>query len=258
MFGFFRPSSCPCDPAAKAWLEKRLRWLSEQFEDSAFSGLPVVLPTRHFFPDPYDGSQASVRRMLDRVCRYMDVEPDRVVLKLVSRAGKVEMVNDAGRYLPDAAGTYRPSGENSVITIDRADLDPPINLVGTMAHELAHVRLLGERRIKSSVFDNELLTDLTVVFMGLGIFLANSPRAWHSQLSKWPGTTLNKPEYMTAPMYAYALAHLAWFRDEPRPAWAKHLLWHFRPEFRQALRYLWQTGDSSFQPTGAVRERAER
>lgn len=117
MFGLFRPS-CPCDSAAKGWIEKRLRWLSEQFEDSAFSGLPVVLPTNHFFPDR---------------------------------------------------------------------------------------------------------------------------------------TTLNKPEYMTAPMYAYALAHLAWFRDEPRPAWAKHLHWHFRPEFKQALRYLLETGDSSFQPGDTAR-----
>lgn len=163
MFGLFRPS-CPCDSAAKTWIETRLRWLNEQFEDSAFSGVPVVLPTSHFFPDHYDGSEAAVRRML---------------------------------------------------------------------------------------------TDLTVVFMGLGIFLANSPRAWRGQLSKWPGTTLNKPEYMSAPMYAYALAHLAWFRDEPRPAWAKHLHWHFRPEFKQALRYLLETGDSSFQPADTARARSE-
>jgi hypothetical protein len=61
---------------------------------------------------------------------------------------------------------YRQVGENFVIVIDRSDLGNPMNLVGTMTHELAHARLLGERRVDPEIYDNELLTDLTVVFMG--------------------------------------------------------------------------------------------
>ena len=40
----FQPS-CPCDVAAKEWVEERLEWLAEEFEDSAFSGRRIVLPT---------------------------------------------------------------------------------------------------------------------------------------------------------------------------------------------------------------------
>jgi hypothetical protein len=40
---------------------------------------------------------------------------------------------------------------------------------------------------RADAYDNELLTDLTVVVFGLGIFLANLPR-WASQNKKWPGT----------------------------------------------------------------------
>src|SRR5438270_9899995 len=83
----FRPS-CPCDPAAKAWVEERLEWLAGEFDDSAFSGRRVVLPTPEFFPDPYDGSKKAVRKLLDRVCEYMDVVPDLVALKFVADAGK--------------------------------------------------------------------------------------------------------------------------------------------------------------------------
>lgn len=242
-------AACPCDAAAKVWVEERLQWLSEQFDDSAFHGLPVVLPTNKFFPDPYDGSKGTVRRLLNRVCHYMDVSPGQVVLKLVSEVGKVFLVNDDGQYLPPgAAGTYRRVGEKFVIELDRSQLDNPMDLVGTMAHELAHARLLGEDRIDPDVYDHELLTDLTAVFLGLGIFLANSPRAWRSQMGKWPRTNLNKPEYMSLPMHTYALAHLAWFRGERRPPWAKHLHWHARPEFKQALRFLLETGDSTFRP----------
>jgi hypothetical protein len=33
------------------------------------------------------------------------------------------------------------------------------------------------------------------------------------------------PEYLSEPMLGYVLAHLAWFRDEDGPAWAKALRW---------------------------------
>lgn len=243
---------CPCDPEAKSWIERRLAWLSEQFDDSAFSGLPVVLPTRDFFPDPFDGSKASVKAMLNRVCRYMDVDADRVVLRLKAATGQVDLVDRTGLQLPGAAaGTYHQVGENFVITLNRDELVSPMNLVGTMAHELAHARLMGEGRVDPDIYDNELLTDLTTVFMGLGIFLANSPRAYQSQMSDWPDSNLKRPEYMSLPMYSYALAHLAWFREERKPSWARHLNFHLRPEFKQAQRFLWETRESAFRPGAA-------
>jgi hypothetical protein len=243
----FRPN-CPCDTAAKAWVEERLAWLDEEFEDSAFSGRPLVLPTPEFFPDPYDGSKKAVRALLDRVCDYMDVVPNLVALKLVENAGNLWLVNGSGQYLPGAAGTYSEGKRKYVITLDKAGLGDPMGLVGTVAHELAHVRLLGEGRLMREEYDNELLTDLTTVHFGLGIFLANTPRNWDSQYTKWPGTDLKKPEYMTPPMFGYALAHLAWFRGEKKPDWGRHLHWNARGEFRQALRFLHEVGDSGYKP----------
>lgn len=248
MLGWLFPPSCPCDPAAKGWVEERLQWLSEEFDDHAFNGRPVVLPTPEFFPDPYDSSKRAVRTLLDRVCGYMDVVPDLVALKFVSDAGKIWLVNESGQYLPGAAGTYHEGKRKFIISIDKSGLDDLVGLVGTMAHELAHVRLLGESRIMREAYDNELLTDLTVVYFGLGIFLANTPRVWDSQYTKWPDTDLHKPEYMTPPMFGYALAHLAWFRGEEKPAWAQHLHWNARADFKQALRFLLKTGDSAYQP----------
>lgn len=248
MFDWLFPPSCPCDPAAKAWVEERLQWLSEEFDDHAFNGRPIVLPTEEFFPESYDGSSEAVRNLLDRVCEYMDVVPALVSLRFVSDAGKIWLVNESGQHLPHAAGTYEEGSRKSIIRIDKSGLDDPMGLVGTMAHELAHVRLLGEGRVARDIYDNELLTDLTVVLFGLGIFLANTPRNWDSQYTRWPGTSLNKPEYMTPPMFGYALAHLAWFRNEESPAWASHLHWNARPDFKQATRFLFKTSDSTFKP----------
>ena len=121
------------------------------------------MPTPEFFPNAYDASKKSVHKLLNRVCEYINVVPDLIEQKFVSNAGKIWLIKTHGHYIP-------------------------------IAHELAYVRLLGERWIMLKVFDNELLTDLTVVHFSMGIFLANTTRNWPSGNSKWPDTKFRKEE----------------------------------------------------------------
>jgi hypothetical protein len=244
----FRPS-CPCDPSAKAWIEERLEWLHEEFPDSVFTGRPIVLPTPEFFPDEYDLTKRAAWKMLDRICGYMDVDSELVNLQVYKLEDKFGTVNERGEATTLVnAGTYQEEDGRFIIRINQNQLRNPMDLVGTFAHELAHARTLGESRAMSDEYDNELLTDLTVVHFGLGIFLANAPRHWAGSDSKWPGTNLRKPEYMSAPMFGWALAHLAWFRGESKPEWAKHLTHSARINLKQGLRYLRETGDSWYKP----------
>lgn len=246
MFGWLFGSSCPLDPRAKQWVEDRLLWLSNEFGADDLYGGTMILPTPEFFPDPYDGSRDAVYALFDRVCDYMGVEPGLVRLSFLRPAANpLFLVNDSGEAVPtEAAGLY----EGSVIRVNENEMTDPVWLIGTLAHELAHQRLLGEGRILSDVYDNELLTDLTTVFKGLGIFLANSPRHWDGNYTFWPGTELRKPEYMTGAMFGYALALLAWIRGEQNPGWARHLRSGVRGELWQGLRFLLKTGDAKLRP----------
>ena len=72
MFGWLKPQ-CPVDDTAKRWIENRLQWLSEQFGRDIFTRRAMILPTKEFFPEPVDGSEASIRNLLDQVCR---ISPD--------------------------------------------------------------------------------------------------------------------------------------------------------------------------------------
>jgi hypothetical protein len=248
MFSWFRPV-CPCDPAAKRWVEDRLRWLTRQFGLHVLLERPIILPTEEFFPDPWDGSTKAACAMFHRVCEYMGVDRTCVELRFFDQ--KERSWSPLGRAFGIKAGTWSGAEQpwlRGVVSIERGGLYQPADLVGIMAHELSHQRLLGEGRADPDAFDNELLTDLTAVFFGFGVFLANNPRKSTGKLDRWPGTSLFRPEYLSEPMLGYALAHIAWHRDEGRPAWAKALRWAPRAVFKQGHRFLTQRADSSFKP----------
>lgn len=247
MFGWFKPT-CPVDPRAKRWIEERLDWLTDQFGLDVFTRRAVILPLEEFFPDPYNGGYDSVRTLLDRVCGYMDADPGNVELEIMDDREQLGLVNSDGHFLPQAAGLYDEQEDKIVIHVAHSELHNPMAIVGTLAHELAHLRLLGEQRVDPEIFDNELLTDLTVVFHGMGIFLANSPRIWRAGITTWPDTGERRSEYMTQPMLAYALAHTAWFRNDSKPAWMRALRPDARAPFKQSLRYLFETRNSQFRP----------
>src|SRR5688572_13076635 len=203
MFGWLF-SSCPVDPLAKRWIEQRLRWLNDEFGDDIWLNSPTVLPTNEFFPDVIQNTEDGARALVHRVAEYMCVASSLLDVQFFTDARQALFVNEHGHAIGNAAGLYSEGDERFVIQINREGMSDPMTLVGTIAHELAHVRLLGENRVSPDVFDNEMLTDLTVVFHGMGVFLANVPRNWESDNKTWPGTELIRPEYMSLPMFAYA------------------------------------------------------
>jgi hypothetical protein len=235
---WFRPRST-VDPVTRRWIDDKLEWLDEQFADEQ-PDPATILPTAEFFPDRFDRSDDTVRALVHRVCGYMGVDPDAINVQLFDKPPRpLYLVDEENRAVPTTpAGTYHRGERHFVIRLERGQADEPMHLVGTVAHELAHVRLMGEGRVTGDEFDNELLTDLTVVRHGLGIFLANVPRHWDSQNSTWPGTDVPMPRYMTTPMYGYALARLAIAREGGRPAWRRRLNPGVRAEFKSAVRFL--------------------
>jgi hypothetical protein len=243
MFGWFSSKPvCPVDRSSKEWIEKRLIWLTNQFGPEHLLDVKVVQPTPEFFPDAYRANRKDALILLRRVCQYMKVDKERLELKFYRQqrpAWEGQYHGAAGRYAGD------------VIWLDETMLDDPLAVIGTLAHELGHVHLLGDGRISPKEKDHEPLTDLLTVFFGMGIFTANSvirEKHWHDgQVSGW---NISRLGYLTMDMYGYAFALFAWYRSEEHPTWAKHLRGDVRAAYKKGVHYLRKTGDSSFRPIG--------
>lgn len=206
-----------------------MKWLTNQFGRDKLRDAPIILPIARFFPDPYDASDEAIRLLLARVCGYMGIAADTIHFSLYEDRPPVE----TDGLVKGTAGLYSEEHGAFRIWLEEKNLDDPLALVATMAHELGHVLLLGHGRVSADEWDHEPLTDLLTVFLGLGVITANSvvrESSWTS--GGWGGWTIGRRGYLTMPMYGYALAVFAHLRGETKPKWARHL----RPDVRAAFK----------------------
>jgi hypothetical protein len=236
MLRWFRSKpECPVGPEARQWIDTRWGWLEGQFGAERLRRTRVILPHPEFFPDPFHGREEDARRMLDHVCGYMDIDPTTVELSLYEDRNPVY----DGEWRHGTAGLYHAEAGKFRIWVEVANLNDPLGMVATMAHELGHVHLLGHGRISDETEDHELLTDLLTVYFGLGVFSANAvirEHYWHAgQVSGW---SMGRRGYLGMPVYGYALARFARARGEDWADWARELRLDVRSAFKQAMRFL--------------------
>jgi len=230
-------AKCPVSEKARLWTEESLRWLHGEFGDDALRG-EVLVPETVFTSASYTGSEDDVSVVLRRLCDRMGVPTESVAIEFdddpdVTPDPRVPV---AHRF-SGAAGEYRRRGGVAVLAVRRRQLRYPVALAATLAHELAHARLLGEQRIDAARSDGEQLTDLTTIFFGTGIFTANAAFDYSQTQSGWQSSHLG---YLGETLSGYALAYFAYLRSEREPDWAAALDTNPRTYMRQGLRYLWQ------------------
>lgn len=227
---------CPVSAKARLWTEESLQWLRGEFGDDALNG--EVLRPQTVFPPGYTGIEDDVGVVLRRLCDRMGVPVKSVEIEFDDDP---DVVPDPGvpvaHHFSGAAGEYRRRGGTAVLAIRRRQLRHPVALAATLAHELAHARLLGERHIDPGRSDSEQLTDLTTIFFGSGIFTANAAFDFSQTQTGWQSSHLG---YLGETLSGYALAYFAYLRGEREPAWAAALDTNPRAYMRQGLRYLWQ------------------
>jgi hypothetical protein len=161
------------------WLVDRLNWLLVEYGTlTLWEERSIVLPDSKTFRTAGKSGHDLAEHVLSQVQENGGV--NYINIHLTADDPQPEYVGDnlLRPVHPDTpAGTYhRDSTGSKKISYNPSLLKQPIQLVATLAHELSHA-LLDDDHTNLPVdteLELELLTDLTAVFLGYGIFMSNS------------------------------------------------------------------------------------
>ena len=222
-----------------------LKWLGRHFGDG--SGSPLVLPDAEWFPpSPHKGHRRiedlfghvkRAARMEDWPCELRPGAQDRPVV-----AGLGLLLRHEGAPAP--AGTFQVTDslgvKRVVITYNPGLADDPTALIATFAHELAHYLLSAARADPPGGWAlHELHTDLAAVWLGFGLFLANSARSFAQfQSAGEMGWSHRTQGYLSEGALVTALALVERLARRDPPAAAPYLKAYLAKDLDRAARAL--------------------
>lgn len=245
MFDLFHnpnKNKCPVPEERRLWLESAFQWLMAEFGEEAVRQRRILRPDVADFPQPFDQTENDAYTLLPVIAEQMETDPDEIELEFYSQ----ESINYSGGYggiIPSnfpksqqtASGYYH--GRNIrgkyTISLEIGLFKNTEALVATLAHEIAHIKLLGEGRMEEV---DEDTTDLTTVLFGLGIFNANSAYNFTRGFDGWSS---NRSGYLRQQEWGYALALLSFVQGEKAPPhWVRFLTPNIQADVKQGWRFI--------------------
>jgi len=244
MFGFFQNSSkAPISDEQRIWIESCFQWFCREFGADLVRSKRIMLPEPEYFPIDFCGSEENAFELLDIIAVQMDLDPDQIDINFYYE-GQQEISTGAGAYARvflrpaegegQAAGHYVGQDEDGCfqIGLNSRSLNNVEQLIATIAHELSHIKLLGEERIPQN---NEQLTDLLMVIFGFGIFGANSATSFKTGAYSW---SHGRSGYLSEMEWGYALAIHSHLRGEKSSDWQKYLRLNVRSDHKQSMKFI--------------------
>ena len=132
-------------------------------------------------------------------------------------------------------GTFSTDGQATVIHYSTALLRNPDALTATFAHELAHYLLEGRGDPPGGADLLEHATDCAAVYLGFGVFLANSARHFEQFTDgEWSGWRSSASGYLSEQALVCATALAAALNGHDTSAIEAQLKPYLRSDFRKA------------------------
>ncbi len=261
---FIKPKKPEISDEQRAYFENQFHWLLENFGKELLNK-KTLIPDKTNFPFAFDGSEKPVWKALEIVCKQLELDPTQIHLDFYSEGAREINAGVQSFYLQGeetekfAGGLYWGKAEDGKyhIWINNNLLKSPEGLVATLAHELAHARLLGGKKLHAKYDrDHELLTEIFCVFSGFGIF--NAGQAF--QINKgYDGWSYQYAGYLKQQSWGYLLALYAFMRNEKDPGWIKFLPSSLKNDFKASIYLLTKTGagenflNSHWQNTNSIK-----
>ena len=243
MFWNKKPKS-PITPEDEEWLRQAIDWFERSFGKD-ISQQEIFLPTKSFIGFDYKHTEEDVYRLFDLVAEKMKIEDSAVFeVHFFTESGPMAF-SDEGAYTNFEEGEKTTLGDyNKIIDgiyqigIDRSLIHRPVDLIGTIAHELAHVKLLGGDLLEEN---DEPLTDITASLFGFMVFISHGTV---SRFSAWTGSShqgwqlSGTAGYLHYKLHAFVAALLMERLDDEAPEWLDYLDKEIVSEAAKATKYL--------------------
>jgi len=163
-------------------------WLLKYFGGPTFyDGANLILPTDNYFPNQVTSNQDAAYATFQQVLEHAGLSDWPVTLEAqqedVSSVVSPTVVIQNADASP--AGTFKIDENNKVtITYNPGIVSDPMKMVAVFSHELAHYLTATAPEPPPGGWDNwEFTTDTCAIFMGFGIFQANSAFNFHQYAS---------------------------------------------------------------------------
>jgi Peptidase family M48 len=184
----------------RTWLGRYLRKLIERMGAEQFLCAAIVQPSPRYFPDPWSGTVADVHRLTQRLMSLAGLGHLTFSLSGFDESSDSWDAGTAGWFAGIRNGRCH-------FGVHVGQLRDPEAAVGVMAHEVAHAWRHHHHLVADARDLEELITDLTTIYLGFGVFTTNNTDRYRSS-SDWNVTSwsISSAGYLPPPSMAWALA----------------------------------------------------
>jgi hypothetical protein len=173
----------------QGWLITHLAAQIAAGGEAQFVEMPVLEPTRKYFPDPWSFSHQGLDRLVRRLMQYAGLGG--LDVKIGTYIELKERTHESSRFgHRSTAGLFMGIVEGQCLfAFNEAAPADAEYMAGVMCHEVAHAyRSHHGLAQPESREEEELITDLTTVYLGFGIFSANN--SFRSRTAGWSAGAL--------------------------------------------------------------------
>lgn len=241
MFSFFGKKPL-IDEEISSWITLAFDWALKNYgSDIFYNETILVTPSSKHFPEKMNSPDEMVKYTFDLVRKYAGME--NWPCKLEPQEDDINPVVAPTIVLQGApsgpAGTFQVRDE-AVITYNTNLIKRPESLVATFAHELAHYLSSVVKEPPPGGKEYwEHATDLTAIFLGFGIFLANSAFSFEQFTSvDSQGWSSSRQGYMTEQEIIYSLAIFCVLKNIETSEVVPYLDSHLRKYFMKCYKEL--------------------
>lgn len=243
MFQFFKPKPIVSGETSQ-WINACFAWAMAHFDGETFTHHGVLVqPTNQFFPGRVSSQEGLALEVFSQVAAYAGLQHWPFALQpfsgLFAEAPLMLGINTQLRGTPRAALPAIQSITQLPVYFHPVQTQKPTDLAGYFAARVAeHLILQSALSVPGGPDYFEMAAEITAVFLGFGVVLANSAYHFKGSCSRCGHPAANRVSALTEAELVYALALFCAYKGvDIKPA-TQHLKPHLKALFKRATAYI--------------------